>query len=147
MILTIFLQSVGYPIVQLHHNHSRNLALLNAELIQDEGHANDMSLPELEERMSQWLKSADYICYAVMHHCNVVSYCLWRCEPSHIHVRQLFTLRNYRRKGLASKLLEYLRENTEDQRPIRLEVLASNHAAQKFYEKHGFSLYSHTYQK
>ena len=33
------------------------LAKMNQELIQDEGHRNKMTLPELEQRMSDFLKN------------------------------------------------------------------------------------------
>ncbi len=125
----------------------KSLALLNAELIQDEGHHNSMTLPELEQRMIKWLDSGHYLCHAVLHRNLPVAYCLWRHEPSNIYIRQLFTLRHYRGRGLATKLLEFVQSQDAKGLPLRLEVLANNKKAIKFYEKHGFKLYSHTYQR
>jgi ribosomal protein S18 acetylase RimI-like enzyme len=125
----------------------KSLALLNAELIQDEGHSNTMSLPELEARIIQWLDSGEYQCHAVLHRNLPVAYCIWREEPSHLHVRQLFTLRNYRGRGLATKIINYLQDHAVAQKPLRLDVLSGNKEAIKFYKKLGFELYSHTYQR
>jgi len=144
--VTILQQSVGFPVAQLSERHYKALALLNAELIQDEGHTNHMSLGELESRIVQWLKSGEYVCNAILHRSLPVAYCIWREEPSHFYVRQIFTLRNYRKRGLATKLIRYLQEDHAKVKPLRLEVLAKNKNAQKFYEKLGFHLYSHTYQ-
>lgn len=146
--MTILQQSVGYPIARLTSRQSKSLALLNAELIQDEGQTNALSLIELEERMIGWLDREDYQCHAVLHRNLPVSYCLWQEEPSHLHIRQLFTLRHYRGRGLATKLIDYLQtEVMEQDKPLRLEVLATNKAAMKFYKKLGFELYSHTFQR
>ncbi|EAR08436.1 GNAT family N-acetyltransferase [Reinekea blandensis] len=145
--MTILQQSVGYPVARLTSRQSKALALLNAELIQDEGHSNNLSLLELETRMTEWLDEEEYFCHAVLHRNLPVSYCLWREEASHIHVRQLFTLRNYRGRGLATKLLDFLQDKFAIDKPLRLEVLASNKAAMTFYQKHGFELYAHTFQK
>lgn len=145
--MTILQQSVGYPVARLTSKQSKALALLNAELIQDEGHTNNLSLLELETRMSDWLDQETYHCHAVLHRNLPVSYCLWREEASHLHVRQLFTLRNYRSRGLATKLLDFLQRKQAADKPLRLDVLSTNKAAMAFYQKHGFELYAHTFQK
>ena len=145
--MTILQQSVGYPVSQMSAKQYKALALLNAELIQDEGHDNTMTLAQLEQRMTTWLEMGEYHCHAVLHRNLPVSYCIWREESSHIYVRQIFTLRHYRNKGLATKLITYLQQNYAMIKPLRLEVLAKNKAAAKFYQKLGFELYSHTFQR
>lgn len=145
--MTILQQSVGYPVSRMTSKHHKSLALLNAELIQDEGHHNSMSLTELEARITDWLDSGQYQCHAILHRNLPVSYCIWREETSHLHIRQLFTLRHYRGRGLATKLIDHLQDTYAHNKPIRLEVLATNKSAIKFYEKHGFKLYAHTFQR
>lgn len=145
--MTILQQSVGYPVAKLTAQSSKPLALLNAELIQDEGHRNSMSLQELEDRMVSWLDSGDYECYGIMHRSLPVAYCLFRIEPDGLYIRQLFTLRNYRKRGLATKLLDYIEDHSSSSPVLRLEVLATNKAAIKFYEKRGYALYAHTFEK
>lgn len=146
--MTILQQAVGYPVSRMSSRQSKSLALLNAELIQDEGHSNALTLPELEQRMTGWLDSEEYKCHAVLHRNLPVAYCLWREEPSHLHVRQLFTLRQYRGRGLATKLINYLQvKQSVAHKPLRLEVLSTNRSAIRFYKKLGFELYSHIYQK
>ncbi len=145
--MTILQQLVGYPVSQMTAKHYKSLSLLNAELIQDEGHDNSMSLAELENRMIEWLETGEYQCHAVLHRNLPVSYCIWREEHSYIYVRQLFTLRNYRTRGLATKLIEFIQREHATVKPLRIEVLATNKAAMKFYQKLGFDLYSHTFQR
>lgn len=145
--MTILQQSVGYPVSQMTAKHAKNLALLNAELIQDEKHENAMTLAELEHRMEAWLESGEYQCHAILHRNLPVSYCIWREEGSHLHIRQIFTLRNYRKRGLATKLIDHIQDTFAGKKPIRLEVLAHNKQAMKFYEKLGFTLYAHTFQR
>lgn len=145
--MTLLQQSVGYPVSRMSAKHFKALALLNAELIQDEGHSNQMSLAELEQRIIHWLDSGEYGCHAVLHRNLPVCYCIWREEASHLYVRQLFTLRNYRSRGLATKLLAQVAQVVGEGKPMRLEALANNKAAIHFYKKLGFELYSQTFQK
>lgn len=145
--MTLLQQSVGYPVSRMTSKHYKALALLNAELIQDEGHSNSMTLSELEQRIIRWLDSGEYGCHAVLHRNLPVCYCIWRQEPSHLYIRQLFTLRHYRKRGLATKLIDRVSELIAEGKPVRLEVLAKNEAAAQFYKKLGFGLYSQTYQK
>lgn len=145
--MTILQQSVGYPVARLTSQNSKPLALLNAELIQDEGHSNSMTLQQLEDRMIDWLDSGQYQCYGIMHRSLPVAYCLCRSEADNVYIRQLFTLRNYRKRGLAKKLLDYVEAHAEPSQIMRLEVLATNKAAIKFYQKLGYRMYAHTFEK
>lgn len=144
--MTILQQSVGYPVSKMTTKQVKALALLNAELIQDEGHNNSMTLAELEQRMFHWLESGEYQCHAVLHRNLPVAYSLWRDEPSNLHIRQLFTLRHYRKRGLATKLIRHLEYFFAGEKPLRLEVLTTNQDAIRFYEHLGFQLYAHTMQ-
>ena len=97
--MTKLQNEIGYPVAVFTSQQSQALALLNAELIQDEGHANSLSLTQLQQRMTTWLDSGEYECYAILHRNLPVAYCLWRNEESYghscIYIRQLFTLRHY----------------------------------------------------
>ena len=75
------------------------LAELNHQLIRDEGHRNKMTVPELEQRMKGWLAS-EYAAMLFENDGEVVAYALYREQPEEIYLRQLFVVRNRRRKGI-----------------------------------------------
>jgi hypothetical protein len=60
------------------------LAQLNHQLIHDEGHRNQMTIPELEERMRGWL-SGEYRATIFEHEGEVVAYTLFREQPEEIY--------------------------------------------------------------
>src|SRR6266571_169811 len=53
------------------------LAQMNHQLIQDEGHRNPMTVPELEQRMGGWL-AGEYRAVIYEHKGEVVAYALFR---------------------------------------------------------------------
>ncbi len=59
-----------------------------------------------------------------------------------VHITTLAVLEDYRRRGIASRLVEKLIEVTRPRggRFLTLEVRPSNRAALKFYEKYGFTV-------
>ncbi len=87
---------------------------------------------------------------------NRAFYLVARCSPGEdlvgyigawqvldeIHITTLAVAKQYRRCGIASRLLEALIEATKSRgsRYITLEVRPSNKAARKFYEKYGFNI-------
>lgn len=133
-------------IIKLGADKSMELARLNKLLIQDEGHSNRMSESKLEARIQNWLRSG-YESYGVVLDGQIVCYSLWRDDGDYYYMRQLFTLRDFRRKGLARKLLGFLEKNIYMDKPIRLEVLVDNSSAQSFYSSMGYQLYCHTMVK
>ena len=133
-------------IVRVTSERCHELAALNKQLIEDEGHANPMDLPELAERMQTWLET-EYACYALEDEGRLVAYSLWRDDGDYYYLRQLFTRRDARRNGYASALLDHLEREVYNDKPIRLEVLAGNGGAKVFYEKLGYALYCHTMSK
>lgn len=56
------------------------LAKINQELIQDEGHRNKMTLPELEQRMSDFLRN-EYDAVIASLGQNDIGYALYRQDP------------------------------------------------------------------
>ena len=133
-------------ITQLRSENSQKLAELNRQLIEDEGHRNPMSISELARRMKSWL-STEYFCYGVVEGKEILAYCLYREENDYFYIRQLFTLRHLRRKGLATKLLNYLEPGVLSGKPIRIEVLVNNDGAKAFYLSRGFKMYCYTLEK
>src|SRR5471032_688494 len=84
------------------------IASMNAQLIRDEGHRNEMTVPQLAERMADWLRG-DYQAHLFDLESKVVGYALYRIEPEHIYLRQLFVEPALRRQGVGRNALEWLR--------------------------------------
>ncbi len=120
------------------------LAELNHQLIRDEGHRNQMTVPQLENRMSGWLAS-EYKAVIFEEEGNVVAYGLYREEPEEIYLRQLFVVRNWRRRGFGRKAFEILRSKvwSSDKR-LTVEVLVSNAGAVAFWRAVGCKDYALT---
>ncbi|SRR5260221_1302443 len=117
------------------------LAELNHQLICDEGHRNRMTVPELEQRMKDWLaKEYTAILFEVAD--VVIAYALYREQPEDIYLRQLFVLRQQRRKGIGRQALDILRSKIWPKNKRRtVEVLVQNEAAVTFWRTMGFRDY------
>ena len=132
--------------VRLGINRADELAHLNKQLIEDEGHSNPMSIEELQKRMSEWL-SSNYMGVALEQDGNILSYALWRDDGEYYYLRHLFTQRSHRRKGYARILLEHIESELLGHKPIRVEVLSGNADALSFYKSLGYTTYANTMQK
>jgi GNAT superfamily N-acetyltransferase len=118
------------------------LGQMNQRLIQDEGHRNPMTLPELQHRMRAWL-AGEYEAVIFENETGVVAYALYREEPDLIHLRQLYVERGHRRKGYGLEAMQILqREIWAASKRLTVEVLTANHAAVCFWKKAGFQEYS-----
>src|SRR6266700_3632155 len=84
------------------------LAVLNHQLIRDEGHRNRMTVPELEQRMRGWL-SEEYRAVIYEDGGEIVAYALFREQAEEIYLRQLFVVRHRRRQGIGRRAMEILR--------------------------------------
>src|SRR6516162_633841 len=84
------------------------LAELNHQLIQDEGHRNPMTVRELEQRLRDWL-AGEYRAVVYEEGGDVIAYALYREEPDEIYLRQLFVVRHRRRQGIGRRAVEILR--------------------------------------
>jgi len=60
------------------------LAPMNAQLIRDEGHRNSMTMPQLTERMSEWLKT-EYQAFVFEIEGKTIGYALYLVEPEYIY--------------------------------------------------------------
>lgn len=117
------------------------LAPMNALLIRDEGHSNPMTAAQLQERMANWLKG-EYQAFVFEADSEAIGYALYRFEPEHVYLRQLFVLLEHRRRGIARTALEWLRRNAWGERPrVRIDVLVGNRSGIEFWRSMGFSEY------
>jgi ribosomal protein S18 acetylase RimI-like enzyme len=120
------------------------LAELNHQLIQDEGHRNTMTIDELKQRMSGWLKD-EYISILFEENSKILAYALYREGLDEIYLRQLFVQRTHRRHGVGKKVMEILTSNIWPRnKRLTVEVLTSNHAALAFWRSVGYMDYSLT---
>ena len=117
------------------------LAEMNHQLIRDEGHRNKMTVPELERRMTMWLRS-EYSAVVFEQNAGIVAYALYREEPDEIYLRQLFVARNHRRKGIGRDAVGILRSKIwpADKR-LTVSVLTTNTAAIAFWRSVGYKDY------
>jgi ribosomal protein S18 acetylase RimI-like enzyme len=115
------------------------LAEMNQRLIEDEGHPNPMTVPELAERMAQWL-AGEYAAHVLREGDEIAAYALIRDDGETWYLRHLYVERSHRRQGLATALLDWLYAHVWTDKPVRLDVLAHNTAAIAFYEAYGFKV-------
>lgn len=117
------------------------LAELNHQLIRDEGHRNPMTVPELEQRMRGWLAS-EYAAVLFEDGGEVVAYVLYREQPAEIYLRQLFVVRNRRRRGIGRQVMETLRSKIwPANKRLTVDVLVHNIAAIAFWRAVGYKDY------
>jgi predicted acetyltransferase len=120
------------------------LAELNHQLIRDEGHRNQMTVPELEQRMRGWLES-EYVAILFEEGGEVVAHALYREQPDEIYLRQLFVVRHRRRQGLGKQAMHLLfSEIWPKTKRLTVEVLVANTAAVAFWRAVGYRDYSLT---
>ena len=119
-------------------------AELNHSLIQDEGHRNRMTVPELEQRMRGWL-SSEYCAVVFEERSEVVAYALFREQSEEIYLRQLFVVRQRRRQGLGRRAVDILRSEVwPSTKRLTVDVLIANKSAVAFWRSVGYKDYSLT---
>jgi GNAT superfamily N-acetyltransferase len=117
------------------------LAPLNAQLIRDEGHRNPMTVPQLAERMKQWLHT-DYQAVLFENCDGLIGYALFRHEPEFVYLRQLLVRPEFRRRGIGREAIAWLWHNAWDSNArVRLDVLVGNALGQAFWRAVGFRDY------
>jgi GNAT superfamily N-acetyltransferase len=125
------------------------LAAMNHRLIQDEGHRNPMTIPELEQRMHGWLSSGEYRAVVSERESQPLAYALYRIEAdSNIYLRQFFVAHEYRRQGIGRATFETLLRNIwpPDAR-VTVEVLSQNESGRRFWSAVGFHDYAVTLER
>ncbi len=114
------------------------LAEMNLQLIQDERHRNRMTLPELEQRMRDWL-ATEYRAVLFDEDQQAVAYALYREHPDEIYLRQLFVIRDRRREGIGRKAMKILvTEIWPKNKRLTVDVLVGNAAAVAFWRAVGY---------
>ncbi len=121
------------------------LAEMNHQLIQDEGHRNPMTVPELERRMVNFLQG-EYEAVIFWLEGNLpVAYALYRRHPDSIYLRQFFVHRQYRRQGIGRQAMNLLLSEIWPRHcRITVEVLVTNTIGYEFWKSLGFEDYSIT---
>jgi predicted acetyltransferase len=117
------------------------LAKTNQQLIQDEDHRNKMTLPELEQRMSNFLQK-EYEAVIVALGQTDIGYALYRQDTEWLYLRQIFIINSMRRKGFGRIFIEWLRNNPWKKcKRIRTDVLVENIIGIGFWKAVGFKEY------
>lgn len=100
-----------------------------------------MTVPELEQRMKGWLAS-EYAAVIFENDGEVVAHALYCEQPEEIYLRQLFVVRNRRRKGVGREAVKILRTKIwpADKR-LTVAVLVQNTAAVAFWRSVGYKDY------
>ena len=113
------------------------LAQMNKRLIEDEGSANPMTVPELETRMAGFL-CGEYSAFFFEEGGDVVGYALVRNTASPLYLRQFYIERECRRRHYGEQafrlLLGHLQTDTID-----VDVLPRNEAGLAFWKSLGFT--------
>jgi len=120
------------------------LAEYNRQLVEDEGHRNRMTVPELEQRMREWL-AAEYVAVVFEDGGEVVAYALFRERTGEVYLRQLFVVRHRRRQGIGRQAVQILRSDIwPTNKRLTVEVLAANRDALEFWRAVGYADHSST---
>jgi GNAT superfamily N-acetyltransferase len=129
------------------------LALMNKELIEDEGSRNPMTLDMLQQRMRGWLQDNWTIRIFVEEVTNqTAGYAVFQIRPdeyfpeqSIVYLRQMFIRRPLRGQGAGEQAFEVLRQQCFPPRAtVVIDVLFSNPRGRRFWEKMGFQTYCTT---
>lgn len=117
------------------------LAPLNAQLIRDEGHRNPMTEAQLAQRMTEWL-AGEYRAVIFEIEGSMIGYALYRPEPDHIYLRQLFVCADHRHQGVGTQAMAWLWQHAWAGTPrVRIDVLIHNATALHFWHAVGFRDY------
>lgn len=128
------------------------LAALNEQLIQDEGHRNELTRTQLTDRMRAWLQG-EYRAVIFEEANEVVAYALYcvgeRSETDRfMFLRHFFVQRARRREGIGREAVRLLlTEVFPPNARVLLDVLYHNQGARKFWKKLGFTEHCLTFEK
>jgi ribosomal protein S18 acetylase RimI-like enzyme len=127
---------------------AHELAVLNGELIADEGHRNPMGVQELERRMARWLEG-EYRAVLFQTGTEVAAYAVFRDdEQGRVHLRQFYVVRHLRRRGFGHDAFRIFRTAVVPEgKRIVLEVLTANRGALAFWRAMGFTDYAITLER
>jgi len=75
---------------------------MNHQLLRDEGHRKQMTVPELEQRMAGYLRDG-YSAVLFEEPDGVAGYALYRIDPEFAYLRQFFVGHDYRQRGIRAR--------------------------------------------
>jgi GNAT superfamily N-acetyltransferase len=119
------------------------LAAMNWHLIQDEGHRNQMTMAELQARMTGWL-GGEYEAMLFEEAGQPIGYALYRRDPAYVYLRHFYVRPEYRRRGVGRAAIEWLWQHAWGGRRVRVDVLVGNAAGVAFWRAVGFRDYGLT---
>jgi predicted acetyltransferase len=123
------------------------LGELNHQLIQDEGHRNRMTVPELATRAETWLADGYRACI-FEDDTAVLAYALYLEQKDHIYLRQFFVQRAHRRSGIGRQCIQrLLSEIWPKDKRIKVNVLCRNQSGTAFWRAMGFIDYCLTLER
>jgi len=115
------------------------LAVMNRQLIIDEGDANTMTVSELESRMRDWFKKGAYTGYLFRIRGETVGYAL--VDLSDMWMQHFFICRDCRQQGYGRAAVELLFDQLGVEK-IGLSCLTNNAIGQAFWRSFDYDLYS-----
>ena len=118
------------------------LAVMNRQLIEDEGDNNTMTVPELEARMRDWLQKGLYTGHLFKLEGETVGYALVDLDDR--WMRHFFICRAYRRQGYGRAAVGLLFEHL-GVGEIGLSCLTKNAPGQAFWRSFDHEAYSIKY--
>lgn len=129
----------------------RTLAVLNRQLLDDEGHPTDIAIPELIERHRVWLSTKEWHQDILEIEGHVVGYIVHALNPYPLDpaiperfVRQFFIDRAYRRQGLGRDAFDlFMETRVAPGGRVTLDVLESNPGGQAFWASVGCRPFFH----
>ncbi|MFM0305226.1 GNAT family N-acetyltransferase [Paraburkholderia sediminicola] len=131
------------------------LARMNRELIEDEGHRNPMTVPQLTERFQSFVSNEGWQVDVLLSGSTIVGFMTHRYEPDiaepsgfRVFLRQFYISRDKRRGGIGSRAVELLfKKRFKPGDRVFLDVLEVNPIGRAFWSRSGFSPYSTTMEQ
>ena len=123
-------------IVRCTASDAGQLAVLNRQLIEDEGSDNPMTIEELETRMKGFLETG-YDAYFFTLQGEVIGYALVSTKAAPLYLRQFFIGRDHRREHRGTEAFRLLMGELETD-SVDVEVLSWNEPGARFWESLGF---------
>lgn len=118
------------------------LAVMNRQLIEDEGGSNSMTIPELEARMRGWLREGVYTGHLFKLNGETIGYALVDLDDR--WMRHFFICRGHRRQGYGRNAIALLFEQLGIDE-IDLSCLTKNAPGQAFWQSFEHEAYSIKY--
>ncbi len=128
------------------------LAPMNRELIEDEGHRNPMTVPQLKERFRRFVREEGWSVDVFVLGGDIAGFATHRYEPDiaepsgrRVFLRQFYIARDRRGGGLGRRAFELLIESRfKEGERIFLNVLETNPGGKQFWSRTGFTPYDTT---